>query len=367
MDKLTKKFLVILVVVAMVLASPLAVLAEDIGDCSPVLNAPVAGEYLLDDVSGDDYPEAGYPGDDYPEAGYSEEDYSEDDYPEAGYPEDGDLQRGMTLMVDIDELDLEDVESAMGEVTVGELLGFLRDDLQEIRDRVQADFYYVANNIDSFPGTQAELDDLITFWNQELDALEVLLSDEGFELFIQLLMNEGMSLEEALEAALEFLVMYVTTIEYEILLDLRESGFDILGPGCPDCPPGTGPIGCPTCWCYLCRGNNDPNCRFCNEQPNGIVLCDICREYPCICDVVWCPICGLNVEFCPHCQVCEEYPCVCVDDYLPGGGTPTPGPVVMAAPQTGDSVQASLPLAALVLSSSVLLGGGLLKKRPGQD
>ena len=386
MKKITKKLLVILVVAAMVFTLPLTVLADYLDE-----------DYLVvDDYLESDYPEA----DDYPEGDDVEADYPEGDDSEAGYQgaavaafEDGN-----------DELELIEIEPALGDVTVGDLLGFLYDDLQEIRDRVQADFDYILDNIGSFPGDPAELDDLINYWNQQFDALEVLLSEDGFEAFVLWLMDQGLTLEQAIEEALGILANNIYIIEYEILLDLRDIGFDVMGPGCAYCSfngpimeiPGVGIAYCENCWCYLCRGNADLNCRFCHSQ-EGDGICVDCGNpwYECDCgtNIVPCPICGeLGCITCTPeptpCDGCANYPCTCCVCFacncedcqctdteccdicagrVTGGGTPTPGPTVVAAPQTGDAVQASLPLATLVLSSSVFLGGGLIKRRPKKD
>lgn len=353
MNKITKRLLVILVVAAMVFALPLAVLAEDVategvGAEESVVEGPVAEAEVPEEVSETDASEV-----------YTlEEDAEEADAPEEEYP----VEAVATTADGFADIDIAGIE-------LQDVLDGLQDALNEIRDRVEADFAYIlAAPPGTFPGNPADLNAIMTAWDEDWLILDAVF--DNWDAVIDATMTlEGMTQEEAINFWLDILFAARDEIELYYLNLLRIAGFDVVG-YCVNCGPGS-PVGCDYCFCYLCRGHGfsdpDSNCRFCQSQESD-GTCVGCGNpwYGCICgtNIVSCPICGVLgcTECVKVCDNCGNNPCTCSGP--PGGGTPTPGPVVVAAPQTGDAVQASLPLAALVLSSSVFLGGGLLKKRP---
>ena len=384
MDKLTKKLLVILVVAAMVFALPLAVLAEDVATEvveaeEAVVEEPVAEAEVLEEVS---------------ETDVAEDCTLEENTEEADAPEEAPEEEYPVEVVAMTADDFEGIDALAG-IQLQDVLDGLQDALNEIRDRVEADFAYIlAAPPGTFPGNPADLDAIMTAWDDDWFILDTVF--DNWDAIIDTTMAlEGMTYEEAVEFWLGILFAAREEIELFYLDLLRQAGFDVVG-YCDNCGPDS-PVGCDYCFCYLCRGHsfNDPDsdCRFCQSQEDdgtcddcgnpwyectcgtNIVPCPICGELGCTECVEVCDGCGNNPCTCCVCFACNCEDCQCTDTdccdicagRITGGGTPAPGPVVVVAPQTGDTVQASLPLAALVLSSSVFLGGGLLRKRPKQD
>ena len=384
MKKLTKKILAILVATAMVLAFPLTIVADeyqgtDLSDYeSQEVDAPIVDDPIVD-VPIVDVPTGDYPAEEYPTEEYPTEDYPTEDYP-ADYPEKK-LSGGWTpMLVVLEGADPFDVD-----------LDDLKDELLEIRDRVNDIFDDIMANPDRFPEADwEELEELIDLWDDLWFEIEFVLDNwDDLESFPP---EWGWGTQD------DWLALFEALLEEDLkgfVLDwLSELGFgcDICewvvpnpdcwscGPcpteGCEgDCPlcieqPGDGICDCGSGlpWDECDCGTNIIICLECGLQDDCECPCPDCGKHPCDCKVV-CDTCGKYP--CACCEECGEYPCECEEEKTrrrrPGGRRPVPGPVVVAAPQTGDAVAASLPLAALVMSSSIFLGGGLMKKRPKQD
>ena len=360
MKKITSRILVILVVAAMVLALPLTVVADDPAPETPVVEAEApeaeapeaeapeaeASEAEAPEAEASEAPEA--------EAPEAEADEPDGDYATEDYPADESLEEA-----EVEVRALEAIAPFSAE------LDFLVDVLQELVDEINwAIAVIYTTGPDSFTAEQwYAFENNVTVWNDMLDAA-----------FIEV---NGQQVASGLDEVLDWLQAnwdYLPPAFQQEMLALLEASavnmIDVLRPAFF------------TYLYILCDwpAVDDCACILCVECEHGVItaICEICLHSPqppgppeppeppepppIVCTCEECEICYF-MGCCIYCT-CEY--CGCADRVIPppGGGEPAPGPVVIAAPQTGDAVQASLPLAALVLSSSVFLGGGLLKKRP---
>ena len=363
MKKITNRILVILVVAAMVLALPLTVVADD-----PALEVPVVETEAPEaEVAEVDLPEtldADTPEDEYLEDEYSNDEYSNDEYLEEEYT-DGDYLDALAMSDELDDRSGFSAEYQMLVALIGELI--------HLRDQINF-AVHVATTVgpEGFPSeVWADFQDNLAIWNDLwyettlIDGQNNVLAT-GFDEILQFAYTNWDSL--SLPEQHGFLAIFASVHDFlawsfDPLTGDFEEGFVneflyLLYHVC-DWP------GDENCACILCA--ECPECgltlAMCQCVPPPPVVCEHCNQENCVCCVCTACLCEVcecrNTECCDFCRPTPPTP--------PGGGAPTPGPAVIAAPQTGDTVQASLPLAALVLSSSVLLGGGLLKKKSEQE